>query len=88
MRMDNISTRPGWRMIVLHKVGAESIEVMYVWNHVHYDGSIGKIFHQQLLRHLNESTQIEEPVAGPERLILNLPDPPDRLPPNPVTLCS
>jgi hypothetical protein len=41
-KLENIPTRPGWRVIVLHKADAESLEVLYIWNHVHHDGSSGK----------------------------------------------
>ena len=51
-RYDHLSTQPGWRLIVLHKPGAESVKVLYVWNHTHHDGMSGKIFHLHLLRNL------------------------------------
>ncbi|KAF2249681.1 hypothetical protein BU26DRAFT_563579 [Trematosphaeria pertusa] len=87
-RYENLSTQPGWRVVVLHEIGAESIEVLYVWNHPHHDGSSGKIFHQYLLRYLNETTsQDKEPIVevseDSDRWILDLPDPSDKLPPNP-----
>jgi hypothetical protein len=92
-RFENLSTRPGWKVVVLHELGAESIEVLYVWNHTHHDGSSGRIFHLSLLRHLNENTgQDKEPIADlskdSERWILDLPDPSDKLPPNPEILSS
>lgn len=92
-RYDHLETQPGWRVIVLHKIGAEFLEVLYVWNHSHHDGMSGKIFHQHLLRNLNESfLQDEKPILkvsdGPGGWILNLPDPTDRLPPNPELLSS
>jgi hypothetical protein len=92
-RYENLSVQPGWRVVVLHQIGAESIEVLYVWNHPHHDGSSGKIFHQHLLRHLNEATiQNKEPEfddsESSHRWILDLPDPSDKLPPNPEILTS
>ncbi|KAH7396150.1 alcohol acetyltransferase [Pyrenochaeta sp. MPI-SDFR-AT-0127] len=89
-RYENLSTQPGWRLVVLHEIGAESIEVMYVWNHTHHDGSSAKIFHQYLLRFLTEiNRQGEEPIvdaSDADRWIINLPDSSDRLPPNPEIL--
>ena len=91
-KFENISRTPGWRVVVLHKAGTESLEVLYVWNHVHHDCSSGKIFHQQLLRHLNETIDIEEPVVDAvdhcERWIVNLSDLTDKFPPNPELLTS
>jgi hypothetical protein len=92
-RFENLSTRPGWRVVVLHQTGAESIEALYVWNHPHHDGVSGKIFHQNLLRHLSEATeQYKEPIVkaseDSDEWILNLPDPTATLPPNPELLSS
>ncbi|KAF2682253.1 hypothetical protein K458DRAFT_479054 [Lentithecium fluviatile CBS 122367] len=80
-RYENLSTQPGWRVVVLHEIGAESIEVF------------GKIFHQYLLRRLNEITsQDKEPIVEVakdwDRWILDLPNPSDKLPPNPEILTS
>jgi hypothetical protein len=92
-KFDNLSTRPGWRVVVLHQTGAESIEVLYIWNHVHHDGSSARIFHLNLLRHLNETTRhdeesIVEVSEISDEWVLNLPDLTDRLPPNPEILSS
>ncbi|CAN9238068.1 unnamed protein product [Alternaria alternata] len=93
MRFEDLSTRPGWRVIVLHQAGAESMEVLYVWNHPHHDGSSGRIFHQNLLHQLREASKHDkEPIIevskNSDKWILNLPDPTDRLPPNPEILSS
>lgn len=92
-RYDNLSTQPGWRVVVLHDMGAEALEVFYVWNHPHHDGSSGKIFHQYLLRYLNEVTsQDKEPIVEisehSDKWTLDLPDCSDTLPPNPEILTS
>ncbi|KAG8165972.1 hypothetical protein KVR01_004524 [Diaporthe batatas] len=92
-RYDHLSTQPGWRVIILHKTGAESMEVLYVWNHPHHDGVSGKIFHQHLLRSLNENLkQDKEPMLkvpkGSDSWFLNLPGCSDKLPPNPELLSS
>lgn len=93
-RYDHLSTQPGWRVIVLHQPGAESMEVLYVWNHPHHDGISGKIFHQQLLRNLkvilnqnNESILAKVPM-GSDSWVLHLPDCSDKLPPNPELLSA
>jgi len=92
-KYENLSTRPGWKVVVIHKMGAESIDVVYVWNHPHHDGMGGKIFHQHLLRNLNETfSQAKEPLLNTsldlDSLILSLPDPTSRLAPNPEILTS
>lgn len=92
-RYDNLSTQPGWRLIILHKPGAEFLDVLYVWNHPHHDGMSGKIFHQHLLRTLNENLNQEgEPTLklpkGSDDWFLDLPDCSDKLPPNPELLSS
>lgn len=92
-RYDHLSTQPGWRLITMHKPGAESMEVLYVWNHSHHDGMSGKIFHQHLLRNLNEELkQDKEPdfkvPKGSDSWVLNLPDCSDKFPPNPELLSS
>jgi hypothetical protein len=92
-RYENLLIQPGWRVVVLHEIGAESIEVLYVWNHAHHDGSSGKIFHQHLLRYLNEITikdkqpEVDDPESS-NRWVLDLPDPSNNLPPNPEILTS
>lgn len=93
-RFHHLSTRPGWRVVVLHQLGAEALEVLYVWNHVHHDGMSGKIFHQQLLRNLSEnSKQNDELISTRDprdsaACVLDLPNSSDRLPPNPELLSS
>ncbi|KAF2733109.1 hypothetical protein EJ04DRAFT_295495 [Polyplosphaeria fusca] len=89
----NISTQPGWRVVVLHKFGAE-LEVLYVWNHTHHDGSSGRLFHVHLLRYLNEmARQDKEPIVDVQDdsspWILDLPAmTANKLPPNPEILTS
>jgi hypothetical protein len=92
LRYENLSTQPGWKIILMHRPGAEVVEAMYVWNHTHHDGMSGKIFHQQLLRNLNEtSLHKKEPLPDSDYAqdsILSLPDPTNKLPPNPELLSS
>lgn len=92
-RHENLSTQPGWRVVVIQKISAEIIDVVYAWTHAHHDGTSGKIFHQHLLRYLNETTSQD---SGPrfnisedsDSWVLDLPDSSDRLPPNPEILTS
>lgn len=90
-RFDDVWNQPGWRIIVLHMAASESIEVLHVWNHPHQDGMSGKIFHQHLLRKLDEGfAQDLEPILkhaeGSNSWLLDLPNDTDRLPPNPEKL--
>ncbi|ETS83652.1 hypothetical protein PFICI_05528 [Pestalotiopsis fici W106-1] len=90
-KFEDISIQPGWRVIVMHVLGAEFIEVLYVWNHPHHDGTSGKFFHQHLARNLNESLaqdkeSVLETTKGSDSLILDLSDPSDKLAPNPELL--
>ena len=92
-RFDHLSTRPGWRVIIMHQIGAEYMHVLYIWNHPHHDGMSSKIFHQQLLRNLHENfvqnKKTTRKVPGDsDDWILHLRDPSDRLPPNPEILTS
>ncbi|CAI6335292.1 unnamed protein product [Periconia digitata] len=92
-RFDNISTIPGWRIVVLHKPGMDSIEISYAWNHIHHDGMGAKIFHESLLQNLNDaSAESKESVLTvdeqSESRILQLPDPTATLAPNPEKLSS
>ncbi|KAI0409847.1 alcohol acetyltransferase-domain-containing protein [Xylaria palmicola] len=93
-RYSNLATQPGWRVDILKEADAESIEVLYVWNHPHHDGMSGKIFHEQLLRSLHgESINGMAPPTpqfhpGSTSWVLDLPDSSARLPPPPEILSS
>ncbi|KAK8029649.1 alcohol acetyltransferase-domain-containing protein [Apiospora rasikravindrae] len=94
-KFSDISTRPGWKIIVLHKAGADCIDVIYVWDHSHHDGMSGKIFHQQLLQNLNSKAKSDERIPAvrntdkdPDHWIVDLPDYSDKLPPPPEDLCA
>ncbi|CAI6101103.1 unnamed protein product [Clonostachys chloroleuca] len=89
-RFDNLATQPGWRVIIL--TGAESIEVLYVWNHPHHGGMSGKIFHRQLFQNLNKEN-FSKPLAyklqdDSGSLIVNLPESSEKLPPPPEVLTA
>ncbi|KAH7116293.1 alcohol acetyltransferase-domain-containing protein [Dactylonectria macrodidyma] len=47
----DLATRPGWRLIVLRH--GDLLDAMFVWNHCNSDGTGAKIFHQTLLKSLN-----------------------------------
>ncbi|KAI0190354.1 hypothetical protein EV127DRAFT_481038 [Xylaria flabelliformis] len=86
--------QPGWRVVVLKEADADSIEVLYVWNHPHHDGMSGKIFHEQLLQSLHEGSinGTEPPIPRflPDSTswLLDLPDSSAMLPPPPEILSS
>ncbi|KAH8722889.1 alcohol acetyltransferase-domain-containing protein [Phaeosphaeriaceae sp. PMI808] len=89
-KFDHISTRPGWRLVVLHRPEANTLDMLYVWNHSHHDGMSGSIFHRHLLRALNETSDqtavlIDTSAAN---WTLELPDDTDKLPPNGEILCA
>ncbi|KAK8062782.1 hypothetical protein PG997_014879 [Apiospora hydei] len=94
-KFSNISTRPGWNIVVLHMAGAGCIDVIYDWDHTHHDGMSGKIFHQQLLQNLNKKVEpnMEIPAVrnadeDPDHWIVDLPDCSDKLPPPPEDLSA
>lgn len=92
-KFKNLATQPGWKVVVMHNPGEESMEVLYIWNHPHHDGSSGKIFHRQLLSFLNDAAAHEsggflETSEKSSRRILRLSDPTNTLPPNPEILTS
>lgn len=74
-------SRPGWDVRVFHHDNnLRALDVMFSWNHAHIDGVSGKLFHQQVLSHLNA------PVSGNELHfssvnILTLPDVTKSFPP-------
>ncbi|KAF2969789.1 hypothetical protein GQX73_g3776 [Xylaria multiplex] len=93
-RYSNLATQPGWKVVILKEADAESIEVLYVWNHPHHDGMSGKIFHEQLLQSLHggsiNATEPSIPQFHPDSTswVLNLPDSSALLPPPPEILSS
>ena len=49
----DLERQPGWRIVILRQEMTDFLEVLFVWNHPHGDGTSGRIFHQDLLRSLN-----------------------------------
>ncbi|KAH9983783.1 alcohol acetyltransferase [Xylariaceae sp. FL0662B] len=76
----DLHIRPGWRIAILHQRETELLEVLFTWNHPHADGMSGKIFHEDLLRRLNNTggDEIEPQLDGD---VLKLPQSPPSLPP-------
>ncbi|KAF1914791.1 alcohol acetyltransferase-domain-containing protein [Ampelomyces quisqualis] len=89
-RFDNLSTRPGWRLIILQGTNTNALHILYVWNHAHHDGMSGKIFHRQFLHALNETAAPDKALvdmSAPDWTLV-LPNDVDKLPPNGEIICS
>jgi hypothetical protein len=89
-KFSDIEARPGWKIVVLHVVEKQVLDVVYVWNHQHHDGTGSKLFHRALLRNLQECTTNSSPSGtGLESEILEFPDhSSDVVPPPPEVLCK
>ncbi|KAH6994980.1 alcohol acetyltransferase-domain-containing protein [Ilyonectria destructans] len=83
-KYESPETRPSWRIIV-SRLDAELLEVMFVWSHLITDGTGGKIFHETLFQSLNKVrdetsesicvNHLVKPTATPQ----NLPPPQDSI---------
>lgn len=74
-------SRPGWDVQLFHRdQDYRALDIMFSWNHAHLDGVAGKLFHQQILRHLNEPDSGNECQISSSN-ILRLPDATKRFPP-------
>ncbi|TGO25117.1 hypothetical protein BPAE_0087g00240 [Botrytis paeoniae] len=58
-KFPEIEERPGWRIVVLYQERVNLLEVHFTWNQVYGDGISGRIFQEDLFRHLNTATQYE-----------------------------
>ncbi|KAF7950809.1 uncharacterized protein EAE97_002361 [Botrytis byssoidea] len=58
-KFNEMQENPGWRIVVLYQERASLLEVHFTWNQVYGDGISGKIFQEDLSRHLNTATQYE-----------------------------
>ena len=75
------ANRPGWDVQVFHRDDDFRIlDVTFSWNHAHVDAVSGKLFHQQVLHHLNEPDSGNEPQFSSPN-ILTLPDVTKSFPP-------
>ncbi|KAM7190803.1 hypothetical protein V8F20_009599 [Naviculisporaceae sp. PSN 640] len=52
---NGLETKPGWRITVLRESSTSPVfEVFFFFNHAHFDGRSGVIFHRDLLKSLNQ----------------------------------
>ncbi|XXG95315.1 hypothetical protein Hte_001576 [Hypoxylon texense] len=58
--VESAETKPAWRILALHIEGTDFVDIMCEWGHAHIDGMSMKIFHETLLRKLNNGDE-----AGP-----------------------
>ncbi|KAK7953186.1 hypothetical protein PG988_013880 [Apiospora saccharicola] len=86
-KFENIASQPGWRIIVLHEPRSGRMDVIYDWDHSRHDGMSSKIFHEHLLRNLNNNKAATDklPVRNadqdPGQWVIDLPGFSDKLPP-------
>ncbi|KAI0116694.1 hypothetical protein F4814DRAFT_413693 [Daldinia grandis] len=74
IKVDQPETAPAWRILVLSIKGGGFIDIMWEWGHSHTDGISAKIFHQDMLRHLNGHNNNSVPEGfNPETRILTIP---------------
>ena len=88
---ENFDSQPGWNIIVLHGSELHCLDVIYLWDHNRHDGMSGKMFHQHLLRNLNNRVASDKiPVRNAEKdpgqWIIDLPGFSDKLPPPPEAI--
>ncbi|KAH7005643.1 alcohol acetyltransferase-domain-containing protein [Fusarium venenatum] len=82
----DVESKPGWRMSVLYLEGPlASLDVIFCWNHTNCDGVAGKIFHQSLLRNLNDP-KVGKKLDSLKDNVLILESVADRFPPPPEKL--
>ncbi|KAM0494779.1 hypothetical protein ACHAP8_008423 [Fusarium lateritium] len=82
----DVESKPGWRMSVLYPEGPlASLNVIFCWNHTNCDGVAGKIFHQSLLRNLNDP-KVDKELDSLKNNVLILESVADRFPPPPEKL--
>ncbi|GKT98424.1 unnamed protein product [Fusarium langsethiae] len=82
----DVESKPGWRMSVLYPEGhLESLDVIFCWNHTNFDGVAGKIFHQSLLRNLNDP-KVDKELDFLKGNVLILESVAERFPPPPEKL--
>lgn len=79
-RFTHVDTRPGWRISILRPEGAAYLDVIYFWRHTMHDGTGAKIFHRDLLKHLNNPPVDYFPL-GLTGSVLSLKDKQFRYPP-------
>ncbi|KAK7911747.1 hypothetical protein PG985_014228 [Apiospora marii] len=90
-KFENIASQPGWNIVVLHGSKSDRLDVIYNWDHSRHDGMSGKMFHQHLLRNLNNKVHSDRiPVRNaekdPDLWAIDLPGFADKLPPPPEAI--
>ncbi|KAK8137068.1 alcohol acetyltransferase-domain-containing protein [Apiospora sp. TS-2023a] len=86
-KFEDIATQPGWRIIVLHEPRSGRMDVIYDWDHSRHDGMSGKMFHEHLLRNLNNNKAASNKIPlrnaedDPGQWVIDLPGFSDKLPP-------
>ncbi|KAM5369070.1 hypothetical protein ACJZ2D_009165 [Fusarium nematophilum] len=60
-KYEHLETQPGWRLLALRSEEDGFVEVMFAWHHSHCDGMGGKMFHETLLKCLNNPVDVDAP---------------------------
>ncbi|KAI8944739.1 alcohol acetyltransferase-domain-containing protein [Xylaria longipes] len=76
----DLETRPGWRIIMLQQSSAETLEMLFNWNHPHCDGMSGKIFQRHLFQSLNSKRETMT-AQWSDSCVVQLPESTPKLPP-------
>ncbi|KFA55282.1 hypothetical protein S40293_04957 [Stachybotrys chartarum IBT 40293] len=79
---ENLDTQPGWRVHVLVSGDAGFLDMVLCWEHALFDGIGAKLFHQTLLRNLdNHHDPLASLVGDTLRFetVDNFPPPPEKL---------
>lgn len=88
-KFPNLSSQPGWRVVVVRQEHTNFIEILFTWNHPHSDGMSGKIFQEDLCQALNTpETQPSQLQKVTRQSILSLPSSPPVLPPSIEDICK
>ncbi|RYP70117.1 hypothetical protein DL771_005629 [Monosporascus sp. 5C6A] len=84
IQFQRVDSQPGWRLLVLHqqKLAADSLEILFTYNHPNADGTSGVIFHKDLLHSLDAAQEQQSVHGGPilvlSEAVLRLPPPPEQ----------
>ncbi|KAI2466270.1 hypothetical protein F4781DRAFT_356888 [Annulohypoxylon bovei var. microspora] len=62
IKVPQVEDAPSWRILVLRVEGEPVMDVMFEWGHAHLDGMSAKMFHENLLLHLNSDSALEVPL--------------------------
>ncbi|KAI1373143.1 hypothetical protein F4677DRAFT_231115 [Hypoxylon crocopeplum] len=56
VKVEQPEDAPSWRVLVLQFQGGTFLDVLFEWGHAHIDGISAKLFFEDLLRNLNDSS--------------------------------